>query len=203
MNKENCEICNPIPDSDYGYLDREDRHKLPSSAAKLQSVGEDFKQCPICGAYYHYHYMPPGPGNIGDREDLDRFNQDENHLLDAIQSANFGLLAKLLKKAVSQENEEMKCRAESIFSYFSKNLDSGALLSFLKKFLRDKNFFVRNFACRFIADLAKEKTDVSSVIPDIKKLLSDKEDAVKLNAASILDYFGQYKKAIRNRNKGV
>jgi len=61
------------------YLDRDE--ELPAATRSLVWVGRSFRRCPECGAWFFRDYWPPGAGNVGDFETLQRL---AGTLLDAV-----------------------------------------------------------------------------------------------------------------------
>ena len=79
MTEMSCRLCGELPASMTAYLDRDE--ELPAATRSLVWVGRSFRRCPECGAWFFRDYWPPGAGNVGDFETLQRL---AGTLLDAV-----------------------------------------------------------------------------------------------------------------------
>ncbi len=146
----------------------------------------------MCGTYYYYNYWPPGPGNIGDFEVLERFGDEENkYVKPIIEAKNIDTLINNLVQAIItpawKESDivhgSFKNKVEFAFEVATMKFPN--IVASLKKLLSHENELVRNYTSRLISEIAK-KEDISESVPQIVKSLSDKSSTVKYNTAKAL-----------------
>jgi len=166
-----CAICQAIPASTYAYLDRND--ELPPDTKQLLDVGEHFRQCPQCQTYYYYDYWPPGPGNIGDREDIDRLTPEEHACLRPIlETTETSHLADDLARAFVSEHERIRKWAKDAYEYLLTQLGFPAILPALIPLLAHPNAQVRQFASPALSEQAKDQ-DIAPAVQHVRTLLTD------------------------------
>jgi HEAT repeat protein len=179
-----CEICKDIPESAVAYLDRDD--ELPLAARQLRRIGEYFRQCPFCQTYYYYDYWPPGPGNIGNREDLDRFTPEENEcirpLLEATETTN---LAPYLAKALSSDQEQLRTRAKDAYAYAVQQVGFQVILATLAQLLAHPNTQVRRFASEALAESARDQ-DIALALGPLHTGLTDEDPWIQCSSSKAL-----------------
>lgn len=169
-----CPICRELPESTHAYLDRDD--ELPVAAKQLLSLDEGhFRRCPVCNTYYHFFYWPPGPGNIGDREDLDRFSPEDNRWLKPLlEASSSNDLEHFLFRGASSAAEETRNRAEYAFSFLCRKHGFQALLPLLIPLLTHAERAVKVFAVT-ILQASAHKEDLALAVPALKALLPQKD----------------------------
>jgi HEAT repeat protein len=180
-----CAICQAIPASTYAYLDRND--ELPPAVYQLRRLGEHFRQCPRCQTYYYYDYWPPGPGNIGDREDIDRLTPEETNCLRPILEATDAThLADDLTRAFVSEHERIRKWGKDAYEYLLAQLGFPAILPTLAELLAHSNAQVRQFAIAALAEQAKNH-DITYAVAALQSILTD-ADPIDLQAAEALSH---------------
>lgn len=183
-----CEICKEIPDSDYAYLDRDE--VLSPASKKLEAIGEDFRRCPLCGTYYYYSYMPPGPGNVGDREDLDRFTAKENELVRPLLEATEQTtdLDLLVVAALAGEDEQIRGKARKAFSLALERMSVPSLIPCFQKLLDHPDGAVRKLVCGVLLG-SRFGNEIGRFEILLTQSLSHEETGVRLNASQTLAKF--------------
>ncbi len=182
-----CSICRELPADVVAYLDRDE--ELPAEVKRLTVLGTWFRRCPECGALYSYNYMPPGAGNIGDREDLHRLTDRESRFLrPLLDAAGPVRLASALVSAITELGWGDDSLVPTAVEHLAeRGVPKDQLVKSLSRLLRNESVAVRRFAAHRLKVLAYMRTDVSGALTGlIRCMKSDEDGNVVWNAAGAL-----------------
>lgn len=185
-----CEICREIPDSlDVSLGESQGRgDAFPPAARQLLPLGEHFRRCPDCGAYYRA-FFTPGAYNIEDREFLYRLDEEELRLLKPLLEAKGrDALTEALCGAFAFTRPELLGEVREAFQW--KLDEEGIALAELApafiRLLSGSHAEGRNFACWNLVAIARGGGDISQAVGGLARLLTDERVKIRFNAAEAL-----------------
>ncbi len=174
-----CKSCADLGNPSLAYLDRGD--ELPDGARSLVRVDEAFRQCPACGWWFHYMYMPPGAGNVGDREELVRFSDWEMRVLGAILGASndVTVMAQRLEEAVVADEPSAARKLDDLYAFVARHAAREALMGVLSKWLGHPCAALRLFAVRHLEMDACKGQMPAPVVSALERLLKDESAQIR------------------------